>query len=148
VLSRLVGVPALIVAGLALSATGELHGAAVPMLGSVADVLRLTNDEAGGHIPVRLRAGVTLAKPDSYWLFLQDGAAGIYVIAAPSSDVLRRGDLVELEGFTERGGFAPIVKAKRINVVGNGPLPPPFLLATTPCLLLRLTIFGPPPRAA
>jgi hypothetical protein len=30
------------------------------MLGSVADVLRLTNDEAGGHIPVRLRAQVTL----------------------------------------------------------------------------------------
>jgi signal transduction histidine kinase len=94
--------------------------------GSIAQVLNLTNDEAAEGHPFRLRAQVTLFKPRAYWLFLQDGAVGIYASPPWFSTVLHTGEWIDAEGVTARGGFAPILELQRWQVVGQGPPPVPF----------------------
>lgn len=84
---------------------------------SVADVLSLTNDEAGRAYPFHLRAQVTLADERSYWLFLQEGPNGIYVLPPKGPFVFKSGDWIEAEGVTARGGFAPVLSLSKVKVV-------------------------------
>jgi signal transduction histidine kinase len=64
-------------------------------------------------------------------LMIHDGAFGQFVV--PPRDInkvaawseLQRGDLIEIEGRTERGGFAPNVQPTAIRRLGRAPLPRP-----------------------
>jgi hypothetical protein len=58
--------------------------------------------------------------------FIQDDTAGIYLFpySATNEPVLAAGELVELEGTTDPGEFAPVVHPTRITVLGKGTFPP------------------------
>ena len=144
----------LIAACLAASASSPLKPAAVAPFKSIAQVLSLTNDEAGREYPFHIRSQVTLYSPKAYWFFLQEGTAGIYASCpdpkspdpadvsfsqCPDSSKMHPGDWIEAEGVTARGGFAPILKLSRVRVIGPSPLPPPFKLGDPA---------NPPPEAA
>jgi len=93
---------------------------------TAADVQALPSDVAAAHHPVRLRAQITDV-PTWRGLFIQDRTRGIHV---NYTDTLRQplpavrpGDLVEIEGETDRGRFAPVIAAHRIAIVGHAPLP-------------------------
>jgi signal transduction histidine kinase/CheY-like chemotaxis protein len=92
-------------------------------LTSLADVLKLTNEQAASPHPFQLRAQVTLSEPDAYYLFFQDGPHGIYSRQPPRKMALKPGDWVEIEGVTARGGYAPVLDPNHIEVVGHSPLP-------------------------
>ena len=94
-------------------------------LGSLAAVLNLSNDDAGHVYPFHLRAQVTIFDPQAYWFFLQVGSSGIYAILADKATAPHKGDWVEADGFTRRGGFAPILDIRKLRVLRNGPLPVP-----------------------
>ncbi len=94
-------------------------------LGSLAEVLSLTNDEASRAYPVHLRAQVTISIPKAYWLFLQDKSFGIFAFSNDTT-VLHSGDWIEADGVTARGGFAPTLTLRKVRVLGNSPLPAPF----------------------
>jgi signal transduction histidine kinase/CheY-like chemotaxis protein len=98
---------------------------AVPLLNGLAQVLDLANDDAEHAYPFRLRAQVTLFEPQAYWFFLQDGSSGIYAVLADKSATLHAGDWIEAEGFTQRGGFAPILDIRKFRVIGHSPRPVP-----------------------
>jgi signal transduction histidine kinase/CheY-like chemotaxis protein len=108
-------------------AASSLTGAPTRLLDSVEAVHSLSPLEARRRHPVRLHAVVTYY--DKPWsnLFVQDATGGVYVHAA-GHDVpaLRSGDLVEIDGVSGPGGFAPIVVEPRIRVVGRAALPPPL----------------------
>jgi len=116
-------------AALVLSATrapgGEVADRAV--LTSAAQVRALLVEEARGA-PVRLR-GVFMgeADPKGIAFVVQDETEGIYVQgpAALVADLVR-GDLLEIEGVTDPGGFAPYVVAHGIRKVGRGEIPAPM----------------------
>ena len=58
---------------------------------------------------------------------VQDATAGIYVFVSQLEHPLPAcgpGDVVELEGESGPGEFAPMIVARRITVVGHGPMPP------------------------
>ena len=96
-------------------------------LRSIAAVLALTNQEAEQHIPVHLRALVTLNAPDRYYLFLQSGEQGIY--ASFDSDhplPIKAGDLIDLKGTTDRGSYAPILRPEAVEVIAHPGLPTPI----------------------
>jgi signal transduction histidine kinase/DNA-binding response OmpR family regulator len=100
--------------------------ASAQLLTTVASVHGLSPLAAKERYPVRLRGVVTYY--DQPWgnLFIQDASGGIYVHAEiPNPPKLETGDLVEIDGFSARGGFAPMVVEPRIRVVGRGSLPPP-----------------------
>jgi len=117
-----------LVAGFILSALRLL--AAPPedtALTTAAQVRALTAKDARRAIPVNLR-GVFMgaADPEGIAFVIQDGTEGIYV-QGPADQVadLGRGDLLEIEGATDPGGFAPYVAARNVRKIGAGQIPEP-----------------------
>lgn len=102
----------------------------------VEDIRALSRAEAARALPVRLRGVVTwqdaAARPA---FFLHDGASSIWVdrSTALSRTIWRGGELareesaigavVELEGVTDPGGYAPCVVPLRFQRVGTAELP-------------------------
>ena len=101
-------------------------------LTSAAEVRALSAEEARGAVPVRLR-GVVIgeADPEGIALVIQDETEGIY-IQGPAEQIagIGRGDLIELEGVTDPGGFAPYVVAGSLRRLGAaGRLPEPIVVS-------------------
>jgi signal transduction histidine kinase/DNA-binding response OmpR family regulator len=96
------------------------------VLTTVASVRGLDpRDAALGH-EVRVRARLTLVDGPWNMLMVQDDTAGIYVFASQLEHPLPRcrpGDMVEIEGQSAPGEFAPMITARRLTVVGHGGLP-------------------------
>ena len=106
---------------------------ALPTLSTIYEIRALSQDESARGYPVRVRGLVTHVDENAdVSLIVHDGRLGQFVVP-PSGDVpaqaawrlLRRGDLVEIEGQTVRGGFAPNVAPRVIRRLGSEPLPRP-----------------------
>ena len=99
-------------------------------LTTIAQVRALSEQEARRGVPVRLR-GVFIgeADPEGIAFVIADGAEGLYV-QGPARLVaeLARGDLLEITGQSDPGGFAPYVVAKDIRRIGTAPVPAPTRL--------------------
>jgi PAS domain S-box-containing protein len=115
--------------GLALILTlmGARSGAAQTAPGQVlrfADqVRRLTPEQAEQHLPVWLKGVVTFSDERLYSRFVQDATAGIYLSELTNGPALVPGQLVEVEGQTGAGEYAPIVIPQAIQVLGEGTMP-------------------------
>jgi len=95
------------------------------VLSTVAEVHALTPQEAGRGYPVRLRGVVTYFDPTVPFTFLQDATGGIYINSATDASLrLEAGQLVEAEGESDPGYFAPSVYRARFRVLGRAPMPP------------------------
>lgn len=98
------------------------------VLTSAEQIHRLSQQEAETGRHVRIRGVVTCALPQFEAAVVQDGATGIYInnVNTASGGMPEVKDLVEVEGTTDPGEFAPRVKASRIVRLGPGELPPPI----------------------
>jgi signal transduction histidine kinase len=94
-------------------------------LRTVAAVRGLTVQQAQQRMPVRLRGVVTFFDATLYSRFIQDETAGIYLRDFTNPELLEPGQLVEVEGVSSPGEYAPIVIPERVRVVGTAPLPKP-----------------------
>ena len=117
-----------------LAVTGHL-----PALTRIADIRRLTADEANRGYPVRLRAVITYFAPpnpdllpgERYSLFrapdmfIQDSTAGIFVNLPRGGPLAQPGELIEIEGVTESPDFSPQIGQPRWKVIGRAPMPVP-----------------------
>jgi signal transduction histidine kinase len=95
----------------------------LPVLTSVDQLRRLTADEAQRGYPVRIRGVITddLPKPD---FFVQDETAGIYVEGIPALVTYHvLGSFIEIEGISGPGRFAPVIRERRIHILGRKSLP-------------------------
>ena len=99
---------------------------------SIEAIRALSQDEGAKGYPVRVRAIVTHFDENAdVGLMIHDGSLGQFVVppanpaSIPAWRDLRRGDLVELEGRTVRGGFAPNVDPAAIRRIGRALLPEP-----------------------
>ena len=115
---------------------GSVVHAVTEPLTSVAQIRSLSREEAAKALPVRLRGVVTWQDSDAMpAFFVHDGGLNIWVgrsIAMsrmiwqggePPAKDCEVGALVEIEGVTDPGGYAPCVLPVRFNRVGSGPLP-------------------------
>jgi PAS domain S-box-containing protein len=93
---------------------------------TVADVRRLTAEQAAQSLPVRLRGVVTFFDGRLYSQFFQDDTAGIYLFVSSNTPALFMsvGQFVEIEGVTSRGEYAPIVVPRSQRLLGMTNLPP------------------------
>jgi signal transduction histidine kinase len=114
-----------------LASSGFCLAAAPPenaVLTTAAQVRALPEEEARRAIPVRLR-GVFMgeADPEGIAFVIYNGTEGIYV-QGPAELVagLTRGDLLEIEGASDPGGFAPYVVAHDVRKIGRGQIPEPM----------------------
>ena len=95
----------------------------LPLLTQVNQVRKLTSDQAAQGYPVRIRGTVIddVPAPD---FFVHDSTSGVYVEGLKSANIPHHfGDLVEVEGITGPGKFAPVVIERKTRVVGKGILP-------------------------
>ena len=102
--------------------------AKLPTLTKANDVHSLSNEEAKRAFPVHLRAVVTYFDPiygdESASMFVHDASGGLYVNLPKSfKNVLTPGTLVDVQGVSHPGGFAPIVDQVQVKVLGRAPLP-------------------------
>ena len=108
-------------------------GVEVPPLTRLLHIKTLSAQEAGRGLPVRVRGVVTGASAQdsggAQEIILQDSDCGIYATTERPTDAASFGSLVELEGRTAPGAFAPIIVYSRLRVLGKAPLPPPLPVA-------------------
>jgi hypothetical protein len=89
------------------------------------DILRFTPAGFTGHrIHVR---GVVTAHHPRRTLWLQDGNRGLRV-ASDQAGQLQPGDVVEVAGFADHGGYAPSLSDAVYRTITTGPPPAPVVL--------------------
>jgi len=119
--------PGLILLCCGLAASNKFSGQAaqVEELRNAEQVRRLTPEEAGQRIPVRLRGVVTFYDEGLYSRFIQDSTAGIYLREMTNMPALTPGEEVEVEGVTSPGEYAPVVLPSSVKPIGKGTMPAP-----------------------
>ncbi|HKI70675.1 MAG TPA: hypothetical protein VKA67_13900, partial [Verrucomicrobiae bacterium] len=97
----------------------------LPELRTAAQIRQLTPEQAARHYPVKLRAVITFYDESQYYRFVQDDTAGIYFNESTSSvnPPMASGQLIEIEGETSPGEFAPVITTHRIKILGKGNFP-------------------------
>ena len=100
----------------------------LPTLTTAHDAHSLTSEQAARNYPVHLRAVVTYYDPyidprhPTVWV--SDSSGGVYVeLSSVPAVPFKAGDLVEITGVTAKGGYAPIVEASEVRVIGKSNLP-------------------------
>jgi len=107
----------------AAEATNTIKSLArLPVLTTAVEVHQLKREEANLGYPVKVRGVVTSASL-YYGFTLRDSTSGVFVLGTNS---VRVGDFVEVEGVTDPGTFAPMIKLSRMNHLGAGRLPEPI----------------------
>src|SRR5579864_3392939 len=95
----------------------------LPVLTHANQIRRLTPEQAAPGYPVPVRGVITMDAPAPDF-FIQDSTAGIFVEGSRApvySHAL--GQIVELEGVTGPGKFAPVIREQSVRVVGKGSMP-------------------------
>jgi signal transduction histidine kinase len=101
----------------------------LPTLTHTSQVRHLSPEQAAMGYPVRIRGVITMDAPAPDF-FVQDATAGIYVEGSLAPEYSHRlGQLVEVEGVTGPGKFAPVIREKRLHVLGKGVLPQAHLFS-------------------
>src|SRR5204862_2338494 len=100
-------------------ARGAAQPAAAQVLRSADEVRRLTPEQAEQHLEVRLKGVVTFDDEQLFSRFVQDETAGIYLRELTNMPALTPGQLVEVEGKTSAGEYAPIVIPRIVRVLGE-----------------------------
>jgi signal transduction histidine kinase len=100
--------------------------AATNLLTNAAQVRALSPQEAARRLPVRLR-GVFMGQTSAAEMgfVIADQTVGIYLQGPLAGGRFERGDVVEVEGTTDPGGFAPFVRARAARKTGHAEIPPP-----------------------
>jgi PAS domain S-box-containing protein len=107
---------------------GEPETVVPRVLTTVAELRKLSPDEARLNQPVRLRGVVIYSDAEWELLFVQDETGGIYVRQRAGELPLARGQLVEVQGVSARIGLCHLIDQPHIRVVGPAALPEPLEL--------------------
>lgn len=124
---------ALALAAAAMLAASQRRAAAsvsssLPTLTTTRAAHSLTEKEAARHYPVHLRAVATYynpcCDPRHGSLFVHDATGSLY-IDVPSRPILpiHAGTLLDIQGVTGTGDFAPVAERARIRVIGESQVP-------------------------
>jgi len=122
---RRLALSVLVAGALGAGARAQFAPAAKPLLTLThADqIRRLSPEEAALGYPVLLRGVITMDAPAPDF-FVQDATAGIYVEGSISPRYPHLlSQIVEIEGITGPGKFAPVVRETKSRVLGKGILP-------------------------
>jgi signal transduction histidine kinase len=124
-----IGRTAILVVALAAPAIAETPRASAPLTRIKAIRTLAPADGARGY-RVRIRGIVTHFDENGHGLlFVHDGESGQFIEPPDGREsqavwkTIRRGDLIEIEGRTVRGGFAPNVRPERIGKIGTSTMP-------------------------
>ncbi len=101
----------------------------LPVLNSVSQMDKITPEEAKRGYPIHLLGVVTYYDPVWTFLFIQDATGGIFSFLPNSTDAsipnhkFEAGQLVEVDGVSSPGQFAPTINNSRIRILKKTSLP-------------------------
>lgn len=99
------------------------HASPLRALTRASQIRRLSPEQAALRYPVRIRGVITMDAPAPDF-FIQDSTAGIYVEGSASPKYRHLlGQLVEVDGVTGPGKFAPVIREQNLRILGKGVLP-------------------------
>jgi signal transduction histidine kinase len=104
-------------------ADADQNRSGLPVLTTAVAVHQLNREEAKLGRPAKVRGVVTSTDFGFSGFTLQDSTGGLYVQGA---DPVRIGDYVEVEGETDPGSFAPLLRSRRMIRLGTGRLLEPI----------------------
>lgn len=114
-----------------LASAGVLRADTEEVVTNAVQIRHLTYAEAKRPLPVRMR-GVVVTEagpPGTLAVVIADDSpagVGVYVLGPTNCFVgTHRGDLLEVEGVTDPGEFAPIIRLKSFKKLGTAPVPKP-----------------------
>ena len=93
---------------------------------TVAEVRKLTPEQASEALPVEITGVVTFVDNDWHQLFLQDASGGIYLKYSGAAFSILQGEKLKVRGITGAGDYAPVIVAPTFTRLGNSPLPKPL----------------------
>jgi signal transduction histidine kinase len=116
----------LLVLALSLGLTATSGQTNLPLLTTTRQVHQLDASEAMRGYPVRVRGVITFVSEPLEQLFIEDESGGIFVeIHGDYGFPMQTGQMLEIEGVSAPGGFAPDIKPQRLRSLGKAPLPLP-----------------------
>ena len=89
------------------------------LLTNVAHIRALTLEQARRKYPIHLRGVITYRSAEYQVTFFQDQTAGIFIWIEQSDLQITVGSLVEVDGNTTPGDFAPSIEHARARVLGR-----------------------------
>src|SRR5450432_4038669 len=95
------------------------------LLTTVAQIRALSAAQAGQRYPIHLRGVITYHAPEYQVTFFQDETGGIFVWIEQSGLQITVGSLVEVDGNTTPGDFAPSIEHARIRILDRAAWPVP-----------------------
>jgi len=113
------------------AAAGDATPSMLPRLTNAVQVQQLAPSEAERGYPASLRGVSTFYHNGENELVLQDGSGGVVIRVGNFGFELGVGQLLEVEGTTQRGLWAAELRATRLAFVGEAPLPPLYRLSET-----------------
>jgi hypothetical protein len=107
---------------MAVAIRGFSATASNEVLSTAAELLSLPGERATQRLPLSITGVVTLAEPTWGGLFfVQDATGGTFVNNHHAPPAL--GDLVQVDGISHEGGFAPDIFEPQWKKLGTAPLP-------------------------
>ena len=104
------------------------NGGTLPTLTTAAAVNEMKREEAQNGYPVKIQGVVVCIVSNRPAFIVQDATRAVYVVVDSKkiSELPQTGSYLEVEGKTDKGSFAPLVRARQFNVLGLGSLPDPI----------------------
>jgi signal transduction histidine kinase len=96
-----------------------------PELTTADAVNGMKREEAERGYPVKIQGVIICVVSNRPAFIVQDATRAVYVVvdSADISELPQVGTYLEVEGKTDKGSFAPIVRARQVNVLGLGSMP-------------------------
>jgi signal transduction histidine kinase len=103
----------------------------LPVLTTPEEVRRLKREEAARGYPVKMQGVVICVVADRHAFVLQAASNAVWAVnfSTNTADLPRAGEFLNVEGVTDKGSFAPIVRAGRVTSLGLKGFPEPILPA-------------------
>ncbi|HEY3760203.1 MAG TPA: ATP-binding protein [Verrucomicrobiae bacterium] len=99
---------------------------AIRLLTTGDEILRLSPAQAQRGYPVNLRGVVTCVVQEHNAFIVQDETHAVFIVNASPAPLPQTGELLQLQGKSDKGSFAPLVRVSRYEDMGAGTLPEPI----------------------
>ena len=98
------------------------NNSTLPVLTTAAAINEMKRDEAQRRYPVQVQGVVVGVVSNRPAFIVQDATRAVYVVvdSAIITELPQVGTYLKVEGETDKGSFAPIVRARRVDVLGLG----------------------------
>ncbi len=115
-------------AGVGMSGKTDSATKNLPVLTNAITINQMRREDAGRGYPAKIQGVVVCVISNRPAFIVQDSTRAVYVVvdSAIIPELPQIGFYLKITGKTDKGSFAPILRAEEINVLGLGNLPEPI----------------------